>query len=216
MLSSDVTRAAASHPRRDPVAANTVASDDDEDIAPVVGLNLRRLRTKRGLSLARLAERSGVSRAMLSQIELGRSVPTINLLWKVARTLDVTFAALIARAPEATPRVLSPAAGRLLTNREGTFTSRALFPTGGQRRSEFYELRLKRGGEELATPHPPGTTENIIVTAGTVQISVASHVHQLNSGDAIFFEADVPHAYRNVGTLDAVMYLVMSYSDTVG
>ena len=35
---------------------------------------------------------------MLGQIELGRSAPTINLLWKVARALDVTFSALIARA----------------------------------------------------------------------------------------------------------------------
>jgi transcriptional regulator with XRE-family HTH domain len=189
---------------------------DEADIAPVVGLNLRRLRVKRGLSLARLAERSGVSRAMLSQIELGRSAPTINLLWKVARALDVTFAALIARSPEVTPRVLSAAVARLLTNRAGTFTSRALFPPGGPRRSEFYELRLKKGGEEIATPHPAGTTENIIVTTGAVQISVESVVHQLQSGDAIFFGADVPHAYRNVGPVDAVMYLVMSYSDAVG
>ena len=79
-----------------------------------------------------------------------------------------------------------------------------------------YELRLKTGGEEIATPHPPGTTENIIVTSGTVQITVESVVHELQNGDAIFFGADVPHAYRNVGPTDAVMYLVMSYSDAVG
>lgn len=188
----------------------------DGDLAPVVGLNLRRLRTKRGLSLARLAERSGVSRAMLSQIELGRSAPTINLLWKVARTLDVTFAALIAPAPEASPRVLSASSARLLTNRAGTFTSRALFPGGAARRAEFYELRLRQGGIEVATPHPAGTTENLIVTAGTVQITVGDTVHSLQAGDAIFFNADIPHAYRNSGTIDAVMYLVMAYSDVVG
>ena len=182
----------------------------------MVGANLRRLRVKRGLSLERLAQRSGVSRAMLGQIELGRSVPTITLLWKVARALDVTFAALIVRGPELTPRVLSSSGARLLTNQAGTFTSRALFPSGVPRRSEFYELRLKRGGEEVATPHPPGTTENLIVSAGAIQISVESTVHQLQSGDAIFFTADVPHAYRNVGAVDAVMYLVMSYSDAVG
>jgi len=75
---------------------------------------------------------------------------------------------------------------------------------------------LKKGGEEIATPHPPGTTENIIVTTGAVQIAVEGIVHHLQSGDAIFFAADVPHAYRNVGPVDAVMYLVMSYSDAVG
>jgi DNA-binding XRE family transcriptional regulator len=57
------------------------------DLAPVVGGNLRRLRTRRGLSLERLAQISGVSRAMLGQIELGQSAPTINVLWKIARAL---------------------------------------------------------------------------------------------------------------------------------
>ena len=65
------------------------------DLAPVVGANLRRLRTRRGLSLERLAQISGVSRAMLGQIELGQSAPTINVLWKIARALEVTFSALI-------------------------------------------------------------------------------------------------------------------------
>src|SRR5262245_47190505 len=65
------------------------------DLAPVVGANLRRLRVQRGLSLEKLAQSSGVSRAMLGQIELGRSAPTINVLWKIARALDVTFSALI-------------------------------------------------------------------------------------------------------------------------
>src|SRR5262249_45458130 len=60
---------------------------EEHDLTPVVGANLRRLRVKRGLSLERLAKSSGVSRAMLGQIELGQSTPTINVLWKVARAL---------------------------------------------------------------------------------------------------------------------------------
>src|SRR5579859_404207 len=59
------------------------------DLAPVVGKNLRRLRTQRGLSLERLSRASGVSRAMLGQVELGQSAPTINVLWKIARALGI-------------------------------------------------------------------------------------------------------------------------------
>lgn len=189
---------------------------DDGEIAPAVGANLRRLRNKRGLSLERLAQRASVSRAMLSQIELGQSTPTINLLWKIARALGVTFSALIARGPALGPRVLSPSTAKLLTNHDGTFTSRALFPFDEPPRSEFYELRIKVGGRELAEPHAPGTAENLVVTAGAVEISVASAEYSLRSGDAILFTADVRHAYRNVGEVEAVMYLVMTYADAIG
>ena len=189
---------------------------EDDDLAPAVGVNLRRLRSKRGLSLERLAQRAGVSRAMLGQIELGHSVPTINLLWKIARALDVTFSALIMRHSEDAPRVLSAAAAKVLTNQEGTFTSRALFPFDESRRSEFYELHLKARGEELARPHAPGTVENLVVAVGTVEITIQRTVHRLQAGDAIMFTADVPHAYRNPSPVDATMYLVMTYADDVG
>jgi transcriptional regulator with XRE-family HTH domain len=189
---------------------------EDDPSAPAVGANLRRLRSRRGLSLERLARRAGVSRAMLSQIELGRSAPTINSLWKVARALDVTFAALVARRNDSTPVVLPASEGKLLTNHEGTFTSRALFPLGERRRAEFYELRVKPGGEETAAPHPPGTVENLVVAAGAVDIDIAGTEHRLETGDAILFNADVLHAYRNTGVSEVVMYLVMTHGSDVG
>ena len=37
--------------------------------------------------------------------------------------------------------------------------------------------------------------------------------HDLATGDAIVFEADVPHAYVNRGAADCVMYLVMTYAE---
>ena len=65
------------HERAHPAAGN--------DLTPVLGANLRRLRMRRGLSLEKLSQLSGVSRAMLGQIELGQSAPTVNVLWKIAR-----------------------------------------------------------------------------------------------------------------------------------
>lgn len=184
--------------------------------APMVGVNLRRLRSRRGLSLQRLAQQAGVSRAMLSQIELGRSTPTINLLWKISQALDVTFSAFLATEQGRSPIVLTARDGKLLTNQAGTFSSRALFPLDGARRSEFYELRMSASAEEHASPHPPGTSENLVVSSGTVEIGVEQTLYRLNPGDALMFGADVPHFYRNVGTTPAVMYLVVAYAENVG
>jgi quercetin dioxygenase-like cupin family protein len=38
----------------------------------------------------------------------------------------------------------------------------------------------------------------------------------LREGDAIVFEADVPHSYRNVDPSEAVLYLMMTYIERVG
>jgi len=186
------------------------------DGASLVGVNLRRLRNKRGLSLQRLAQQAGVSRAMLSQIELGRSTPTIGLLWKISQALDVTFSAFLATQQDRSPVVLTAQAGKLLTNQAGTFSSRALFPADGARRSEFYELRMSAAAEEHASPHPPGTSENLVVSSGAVEIGVEHTLYRLGPGDAVLFAADVPHFYRNVGDTAAVMYLVVTYAEEVG
>jgi transcriptional regulator with XRE-family HTH domain len=192
------------------------ASAETTDLAPVVGSNLRRLRTRRGLSLERLAQISGVSRAMLGQIELGQSAPTINVLWKIARALEVTFSALISARTQSGALVLRAAESKILTSKDRSFSSRALFPFDEPRRVEFYELRLAGGSVEDADAHPPGTTENLVVTAGSIEIDVAGDTHRLETGDSILFEADTPHAYRNPGRIEAVMYLVMTYAEEIG
>lgn len=188
----------------------------EEDLAHILGRNLRRLRTRQGLSLERLAKISGVSRAMLGQIELGRSVPTIGLLWKVARALDIPFATLTSSNGPGGVVLLRHDSAKTLSSHDGAFTSRALFPFDGERRVEFYELHLRRGATEKAEPHPPGTVENLVVVEGTVEIVVGNTCQLLRRGDAILFEADLPHSYGNNGDTDALMYLVMTYAETVG
>lgn len=189
------------------------AHHDDADLTSIVGVNLRRLRVRRGLSLERLARASGVSRAMLGQIELGRSTPTIKVLWKIARTLNVSFSALISdHDEEGSAVLLERVHAKTLTSADGSFRSRALSPMHEPRKVEFYELRLAAGAIERAEPHPPGTTENIVLNAGALELRVGDKLFQLAEGDAIHFVADVPHQYLNPGKSETLMYLVMTYA----
>ncbi|MBI5067167.1 MAG: helix-turn-helix transcriptional regulator [Deltaproteobacteria bacterium] len=186
------------------------------DLAPVVGQNLRRLRVKRELSLEKLSRLSGVSRAMLGQVELGQSAPTINVLWKISTALGVPFSALIGSKQTGGVTVLRSEQAKVLSSHDGRFRSRALFPFDEPRRVEFYELKLAPRAEEKAEPHAPGTVENLVVSAGAVEVEVDGQRQALRAGDAIVFEADSAHVYRNAGEGEAVMYLVMTYAETVG
>jgi transcriptional regulator with XRE-family HTH domain len=186
------------------------------DLPALVGRNLRRLRTRRGYSLERLARQSGVSRAMLGQIETGKSVPTIGVLWKVANALDVPFAHLLQMDVSHGPVILRRSDAKLLTSSQGQFTSRALFPSEGSRTVEFYELRMAALHRETAGAHALGTQENLFVAKGVVEITVgAEKPMTLTEGDAVLFDADAPRAYRNLVASEAVLYLVRTSVERV-
>lgn len=199
-------------PSAAPPTSAPSAPSDGADLGPVVGVNIRRLRTGRSWSLEALAHASGVSRAMLGQIELGQSVPTINVLWKIAKAFDVPFSTLIATREPKHVTVLPAKQSRRLLSHDGTFQSRALFPADDARRVELYELTFLPGCVEEAVAHPAGTVENLVVHEGQLAIELRGAAHALGPGDAIQFDADVPHVYRNTGKKPALAYLAMSYA----
>jgi XRE family transcriptional regulator, regulator of sulfur utilization len=179
-----------------------------------VGENVERLRKSRGFSMERLAALSGVSRAMLGQVESGESMPTIGLLWKISRGLDVRYADLLGDERVGDIVLLPAKESKVLRSGDGDFESRALFPFDTRRRAEFYELRLRAGHVERADPHAEGTYENLVVHSGRLRLTIGdAQPVEVKSGDAIYFRADVPHTYENPGTRDALMYLVMTYAE---
>lgn len=85
-------------PRHAPAGLDQEEHSNGSEPDPIgqrVASNLQRLRSKRLLSLDGLARSCGVSRAMLAQIETGRSVPSIKVLCKIAKGLKVSVAAFL-------------------------------------------------------------------------------------------------------------------------
>jgi quercetin dioxygenase-like cupin family protein len=152
---------------------------------------------------------------MLSQIELGRSMPTITVLSRIAVAFDVPVSAFLAPESEVRAHVLRQRETQELRSPDGKYVSRALFPFVGERRTEFFELRLEPDCMQESAPHATGTTENLVVSQGAMIVEVAGAKSELATGDSIYFVADVPHSYRNGGTTAALAYLVMSYPQPV-
>lgn len=188
-------------------------SSDDDVIGARVAQNLQRLRSKRLLSLDGLARASGVSRAMLAQIESGRSVPSIKVLCKIAKGLRVSVAAFLEHR-ECEGVTLMPAReSKRLVSASGAFVSRALYPYDTARQVEFYELRIRPLGEEYSEGHGPGVEENLVVAQGALEISVNDQRYLLSTGDSITFYADQPHRYRNPVDSEAVAFLVVTHPE---
>ena len=71
--------------------------DDREETKVTIARNLRRLREKHQLSRRSLAKLAEASPFDLREIEDGRLLPTIGLIWRLAAVLEVDCAAFLER-----------------------------------------------------------------------------------------------------------------------
>ncbi|MEK9181464.1 MAG: helix-turn-helix transcriptional regulator [Patescibacteria group bacterium] len=60
-----------------------------------LGLNLKRIRTKKAISQGDIARELGVSRGFVSTIENGKTNPTLSTIAKLAKALNVSTNALL-------------------------------------------------------------------------------------------------------------------------
>jgi transcriptional regulator with XRE-family HTH domain len=67
-----------------------------DDLRPAFGRRIRTLRQKRGFSQEELAERAQLHWTYVSEIERGRRNPSLNILGRLARALDVPLSRLMA------------------------------------------------------------------------------------------------------------------------
>lgn len=77
-----------------------------------LSFNVRRLRTAHGLSQEQLAVDARVSAPYISRIEMGKGNPTVDILDRLAKTLDVSVDRLLVAPPKGSPAPDPLPAGR--------------------------------------------------------------------------------------------------------
>lgn len=65
------------------------------DLCRQFGANVRRLRKDIGLSQEEFAEKAGVARSYMSDVEVGHRNPTLKVVERIAKVLDVQPSTLL-------------------------------------------------------------------------------------------------------------------------
>ena len=176
---------------------------------PPVGKNLKKERLSRHLSLGALAEASGISKAMLSQIESGRVNPTLVTLWKAAHALGVDLTVLIDGKSKKPERFTFIPASRLMSISydEGNVEFKILTAPGVPDRLEMYLVKLAGGAKHYSEPHPVGCEEYVLVTKGKVRVTSGGNSAELETGDFLAYQGDLPHSLENIGDEPAEIHM---------
>lgn len=177
---------------------------------PPLGERLRELRAERDLSLDELARRSGVSKSMLSQIEQNKANPTVALVWKIARALDVDLFHVIGGGAK-------PVRFDLLTRerapvlQEAGHSIQILSPMELVETLELYWLTLEPRAALDSGPHVPHTEEFATVLKGKVEVESSGQKATLRAGDTLRYHVDCEHHIRNKSRGTSEVYLVVRY-----
>jgi transcriptional regulator with XRE-family HTH domain len=188
------------------------APTTSEPAIATIGPRIKALREGLGLSLRELAARSGVSAPMLSQVERGETSPTLQLAARIAGGLELRLSQLLRLDEGGTVSVVRAGHGR----RGGTDGHRYEVHTPalpGQRAEvSRHELApgAKTGGPGDPPMHEAGARETAVVQAGTATLVVDGERHELSTGDAVTFDADLAHHFENHGKEEAVLLAVVS------
>jgi len=178
-----------------------------------VGSRIRALREAMDLSLRDLSERSGVSAPMLSQVERGETSPTLAVAAKIAAGLELSLSQLL-RLDEGDGVAVVRAARRLLGGHSKGHRYEVLTPPMPGQRAEVSEHTLSPGAATGGPGDPPiheaGSRETAVVTEGKLRLFCDGAPYDLEEGDCVTFDADLPHHFENPGDTDARFYAVVS------
>ncbi|HEU5472268.1 MAG TPA: cupin domain-containing protein [Actinophytocola sp.] len=196
---------------------------------PSLGQRIREERIQRGVSLRALASEVGVSASMISQIENGKSQPSVSTLYAITSALGVSIQEVFdAALREPAPPVTTPAAPGTLLEALGSSRGLRIGPVvhavdrqaltldTGVTWERLGELP-PHGVDFLLVTYPPGGTSSSngglmrhhgaefgYLISGELVLTLGFEEILVSAGDSISFESTTPHSYRNDGTEPAV------------
>jgi transcriptional regulator with XRE-family HTH domain len=208
------------------VAAQPTNSRETDESAQV-GQRLRTARERVGLSLREVARRLDISASALSQIETGKSRPSVKTLYAITSELGLSMDELFVDSP-------APAAGEPAAPRTPEEAASAT-PDGGQggppppivqRADARPSIDLDAGVtwqrltaahdpnvDFLQTTYHPGSSssgseklvrhngrEYGVVLSGELELTVGFEKFTLGPGDACSFDSNEPHRLANPGS----------------
>lgn len=180
-----------------------------------LGERLRAIRHDRKWTLQDASKRSGVGHSTLSKIENGLMSPTLDLLKKITRGMEIDLVDLF----DERRRDFEPRGRRSITRRgEGKlnltrgYRHELLATDISQKRMlPFRTIITARSLDEFDDWESHDGEEMLIVIAGSVEVHTEYYAPaHLDQGDAIYFDSRMGHCVISVGDGDAEVFWVSS------
>jgi len=164
-----------------------------------LGRRVKLERLAKGMTLKQVADGSGMSPTHISEIERGRTSPTVGALLRISRALGkpATYFVEEERLPSVSVVRKHERAHHVVTENGSGIAGVDFLTTGiPAGRLRVLEISdLERGAVET---EPHEGEEIIVVTEGHVRVVVGDDSFDLEEGDCIQFRASLRHRFERI------------------
>jgi transcriptional regulator with XRE-family HTH domain len=176
-----------------------------------LGVKLRELRKERNLSQRDLAAQAGISPNAISLIERDEISPSVATLQRLAAALKVKMSYFF---EDDNPQA---SVIHIKASERPSLTSRGLMIAGLGRRLREQELEpffvaMAPEAESGRQPVIHSGHEFVCCLCGTVEYEIDGNIYQLQAGDFLLFEAELPHHWRNPSAEKTELLLILQSS----
>jgi transcriptional regulator with XRE-family HTH domain len=186
-------------------------------IKKIVGKKLKAIRLKNDLTIQELAERSKVSSNMISRIERGLTIPSVEILMKLAGVFDKSINYFVEEVVTTHEIVHSSPGKRDVTVYEDERNMRTESFTSGLRDPQFmsFHCNIPSGAHSgHQNMYHPGD-ELIYLLEGNLRVTIAGETYLLQAGDSLSFKSHLPHRWENIGDGEARVIWTLSPFTTI-
>ena len=167
-----------------------------------------------GLSLRELGERARVSPQMIGQVERGETSPTLAVANRIATGLNLSLSQLLRLDESEGVTVVRRRERRRGASKANGHAYELLTPELPGQRAEVSRHVLKpgaaTGGPDDPPMHEAGSRETAVLIEGRLRLTCADVSYELEAGDAVTFDADLPHRFENPGRGEARFMAVVT------
>jgi transcriptional regulator with XRE-family HTH domain len=177
-----------------------------------IGERIKHLRIKKSMGLVELGRHTGLSASFLSQLETGRVVPTLRNLARIAMVFSKDLSYFFDPEPQTlfrvhrrNERVRLPQTGA----DDPTYFFESLgYQVPDRQLDPYYAefLPLKEG--RVPRAHQHAGCEFLYLLSGSLDVRHGDSTHHIESGDAVYFDANTTHSYVCAGKTPATAVIV--------
>lgn len=183
----------------------------DNEVVSRIAKKIRTTRLEKNLTIQELATRSHVSKGLLSKIENSRTVPSLPVFVTILQSLDISLKDFFEDMAMLNGKnyLLVKKVDQQLMSREGRpgFEYQHIFSQNMTNCTiEATVLTLEPGAK--GNPTTTDGYEFKYMLSGTCEYHLHNEVIELEEGDALYFNASVPHLPINKSRRRVVMLVI--------